>query len=260
MGDKELADEDARGRLVGFISLGIVAAFSASFFFLWMVQKDASGTRDVASLLVQYEANTASFIASRFFFALGVLLTGAILVHLALAIRSRYPSAPSILLTVCVAGPVLMAIVIPAMTFLEVATARDFVAGTIKTNAEAERLTSSTGFTIAQIFQLVASLLYALAWTMSGVFSVRVGLLTKVVGYVGVAIGLMSILPNLAGLVMLVAVFWVGAVTIMLLGRGTQKPPAWVLGRPVPWSEVAANSDEIRREEDAANTADSEPE
>jgi hypothetical protein len=38
----------------------------------------------------------------------------------------------------------------------------------------------------------------------------------------------------------LLQVFWIGAMAIMLLGESAQTPPAWKLGRPVSWREVAA--------------------
>jgi hypothetical protein len=66
----------------------------------------------------------------------------------------------------------------------------------------------------------------------------RVGLLTRLVGSVAVAIGAASILaPPFAALLQ---VFWIGAMAIMLLGESAQTPPAWKLGRPVSWREVAA--------------------
>lgn len=252
MSDDELLAEEARGRLVGFISIVVVACLSAFFFFLWIVQKDAEGGSELDDRLRLINEHAGSFIASQFFLAVGVLFTGAILSHLALAVTSRVPTAPKMFPIICVAGPALIAVVLPIFTVLEVGIASDFVDGANQTVKQAEELRSSAGFAIAQGGYLVGSLIYAIAWMMVGILSIRAGLLTKIVGYVAVAIGLANVLAPLAGLAAVVTIFWVGAVTIMLLGRGAQKPPAWVLGRPVPWSEVAANADEIRREEEQA--------
>lgn len=259
MSDDELAAEEARGRQVGFISIGIVACFSAFFFFLWMVQRNAEGGSELTDRLRLIDEHAGAFIASQFFLAIGILLTGTILSHLALAVTSRVPTAPRALAILCLAGPALVAIVLPIFTVLEVGIASEFVDGALQTEKEAENLRGGVAFAIAQIGYMIGSLLYALSWMMVGIFTIRAGLLTKIVGYVAVAIGLANVLAPLAGLAAIVTIFWVGSVTIMLLGRGKQKPPAWVLGRPVPWSEIAANSDEIRREEDAANAAAEQP-
>ena len=72
---------------------------------------------------------------------------------------------------------------------------------------------------------------------MAGVYGMRLGLLTRLVGAVAIAIGFASVIaPPLAALLQ---VFWISAFAIMLLGEGPQTPPAWKLGRPVSWREVA---------------------
>lgn len=251
MTDAELASEDARGRVVALISVGIVACLSASFFFLWLVQKNAEGGSNLADRLLLLDEHAGSYIAAQFFLAVGILLTGGILLHLALAVSQRVPTTPKALLAVCIAGPALIAVVLPASTLLEIGIARDFADGANQTLKQAEELRSGIGFSIAQFGYLIGALLYAVAWMMVGIFSVRTGLLTRMVGYTAVAIGLANVIaPPLAGIV---TVFWVGAVTIMLLSRGGQKPPAWILGRPVSWNEVAAKGEEIRAETEAAD-------
>lgn len=251
MSDDELASEDARGRIVAFVSIGIVACMSASFFFLWLVQKNAERGSELNDRLLLLNEHAGSYIAAQFFLAVGILLTSAILLHLAMAISQRVPSTPRALTIACIAGPAAIAIVLPAFTLLEISVAKDFADGANQTLKQAEELRGGVAFSIVQFAYLFGTLFYAVAWMMVGIFSVRTGLLTRLVGYTAVAIGLANVIaPPLAGIV---TVFWVGAVTIMLLSRGGQKPPAWVLGRPVPWSEVAAKGEEIRSEADAAD-------
>lgn len=248
MTDSELASEDARGRIVALVSIGIVACMSASFFFLWLVQKNAEGGSDLADRLLLLDQHAGSYIAAQFFLAVGILLTTAILLHLAMAIAQRVPSTPKALMIICIAGPALIAIVLPASTLLEIGIAHDFADGSNQTLKQAEELRSGAGFAIVQFGYLAGALIYAVAWMMIGIFSVRTGLLTRLVGYTAVAIGIANVIaPPLAGIV---TVFWVGAVTIMLLSKGGQKPPAWVLGRPVSWREVAEQGEEIRSEAD----------
>ncbi|MGB0872046.1 MAG: hypothetical protein ACPGYP_02800 [Solirubrobacterales bacterium] len=248
MTDEELVIENSRGRVVGVISVVTVAAMSAYFFCLWLVQKDRAAKPDQATDLVLISDNSGFFILAFFFLAVGSLLLAPVLLHLALAIRSRVPKAPRLIPILAVVGPVAVAIALPAFTFVQVSVANDFADGTIKTVAEATRLAQSDALDFTRYIYLVAQLVLAVAWAMVGVFSVRVGLLTKVVGYVAVAIGLASVIA--APLAAILSVFWIGAVSIMLLGRGSQRPPAWAFGRAVSWREIAEKGEEIRQEAD----------
>jgi hypothetical protein len=247
---EELLGEEARSRAVGLVSMLTVFCLSFSFFCLYMVQRDAAQSGgDVAALLL-IDAQKGWYIASYFFLAIGSLLVGPVLMHILIAAKSRMPSVSKFALYAAVAGPVLVAIALPAFTLVQVGIAGDFAAGSVQTVEEAKRLLGSTAFEVTTGFYRVALLVFAIAWAVTGVYGMRTGLLTRLIGVVALAIGGANIFaPPLAAIVQ---VFWIGAVSIMLMSRGGNKPPAWVLGRSVPWSEVQANAELQRAEEQPA--------
>ena len=236
--DVEIEAEASRGRAVGIVSLGTVMAFAAGFFCLWLVQKDAAKSGGDVSSLLLIAAHKGQFILSYFFFAIGSLLVAPILVHLALAVRSRRPAAPKLLLIVAVAGPALVALALPAFTVAQITVATNFADGAVHTGAEATRVIKSNGLQLTTLLYRFAEFVFAIAWVMVSLYSLRAGLLTRLVGYVGVAIGAASVFA--APLAAILQVFWIGSFSILLLGRPQQRPPAWALGRAVPWGEVDA--------------------
>lgn len=239
MTDEELQIESARSRMVGMASVLAVAMFSAFIFLTWLSMRDASGGTNAKKLTTIAE-NKLPFIASGFCFAVAAILVSAVLVHLILAARSRSTSVPKIALYMAIGGPVLSALIYPAYTLTQLSVANDFVDGTVQTAAMASDLLASGVNQVTTSAYLFAQLLVAIAWVMAGLWGMRLGLLTRLVGAVAIAIGFASVVvPPLAALLQ---VFWISAFAIMLLGEGPQTPPAWKLGRPVSWREVAANA------------------
>ncbi|MBJ7458983.1 MAG: hypothetical protein JHD02_07345 [Thermoleophilaceae bacterium] len=239
MTEEELQVESARGRMVGLASVLAVAMFSAFIFLTWLAMRDASGGNN-AKKLATIADNKLPFIASGFCFAIAAVLVSAVLVHLILAARSRSEAVPKIALYLAIAGPVLSALVYPVYTLTQVSVANKFVDGSAQTAAAATDLLGSGANQITTSAYLFAQLLVAIAWVMAGLWGMRLGLVTRLVGAVAIAIGFASVVvPPLAALLQ---VFWISAFAIMLLGDGPQTPPAWKLGRPVSWREVAANA------------------
>jgi hypothetical protein len=237
MTDEELTVEGARARLVGLASVLTVAMFSGFIFTAWLALRDSSGGTNEKKLEAIADHKLA-FIFSSFFFSIASLLVAAVLVHLILAARSRSTVVPKLALYVSFAGPVLAALVYPAYTLAQVSAANKFLDSPEQTVKVATELLDSGAIQFTTTLYLFAQLLVAIAWVMTGMYSMRIGLLTRLVASVAIAIGLANLIaPPLAALLQ---VFWIGAVAIMLLGDGPQTPPAWKLGRPVSWREVAA--------------------
>ena len=253
---EELLGEEARSRAVGIVSMLTVFCLSFSFFALYMVQRDAvKNGGDVAALLL-IDAQKGWYIASYFFLAVGSLLVGSILVHILVAARTRTTAIPKFAPYLAIVGPVLVAIALPAFTLVQVGIAGDFAAGSVQTVAEAKRLLNGTAFEVTTALYRVALLLFATAWVMTGVYGMRTGLLTRLIGVVAIAIGAANVFaPPLAAIIQ---VFWIGSVSIMLMSKGGNKPPAWVLGRAVSWSEVQSTGEEVRAEATAAESAAAE--
>lgn len=237
MTDDELTIEHARARMVGLASVLTVAMFSGFIFTTWLALRDSSGGTNDKKLEAITDHKLA-FIFSSFFFSIASLLVAAVLVHLILAARSRSRLVPSVALYVSIAGPVLAAVVYPIYTLAQVSAANKFADSSAQTAKLATDLLDSNSIQLSTTLYLFAQLLVAVAWVMTGMYCMRLGLLTRLVGSVAIAIGLANLIaPPLAALLQ---IFWIGAVAIMLLGEGPQTPPAWKLGRPVTWREVAA--------------------
>ncbi|MBJ7354649.1 MAG: hypothetical protein JHC98_07470 [Thermoleophilaceae bacterium] len=237
MTDDELTVERARARMVGLASVLTVAMFSGFIFTTWLALKDSSGGTN-AKKLEAIADHKLAFVFSSFFFSIASLLVAAVLVHLILAARSRSTLVPKLALYAAIAGPVLAAIVYPAYTLAQVSAANKFADAPAQTAKVAQDLLNSNTIEFTTTLYLFAQLLVAIAWVMTGMYCMRLGLLTRLVGSVAIAIGLANLIaPPLAALLQ---VFWIGSIAIMLLGEGPQTPPAWKLGRPVTWREVAA--------------------
>jgi hypothetical protein len=236
MTDQELTVEAARGRAVGLASVLTVAMFSLSILMTWLAQKDAAG-HNSAEYLASLHEHKLAFILAGLFLAVGTLLSGGVLVHIILGARARSEVVPKVALYVAIAGPVLVALIFPVYTLATVAAAKDFVDSPIHTVAAAKHQLDSGAVAFTTTLYRFAQLLLGIAWVMTGVYGMRNGLLTRLIGSVAIAIGVANaIVPPFAALLEL---FWIGAIAIMLLTDGPQTPPAWKLGRPVSWREVA---------------------
>lgn len=237
MTDGELDAEAARSRSVGLISVLAVAMYTGFVFSSWLALRDAAAGDHAKRLAAIYEHKLA-FIASGFFVSVASLLVGAVLVHLMLAARSRSEQVSKFAVYSVIVGPVVVAMIFPVYVLAQVAAANDFADAATQSVALANHLSRSglaSGSTAA--YQL-GQLLMGIAWVVCAIFATRIGLLTRLVGAVAAAIGAANVIaPPLAGLL---SVFWIGAFAIMMLGESAQIPPAWKLGRPVPWREVAA--------------------
>jgi len=236
MTDAELEVEAARSRMVALASVLTVAMFSGFIFTTWLALRDASGGNN-QKLLETIIDHKLPFILSSFFLAVATLISAFVLMHLVLAARSRSQAVPKIALYVSITGPFLVAIAFPAYMLSQVSAANKFADAPTQTAKAATELLNSDTIDATNTFYRFALLLTAIAWVMTGIYGMRIGLLTRLVGSVAIAIGMANVIaPPLAALLQ---VFWIGALAIMLIGDGPQTPPAWKLGRPVSWREVA---------------------
>jgi hypothetical protein len=237
MTDEELQLEKARGRSVGLGAVLAVVLYSGFILTTYITVKAANGGGQ-ARQLAAIHAHKIVYIFSGFFFAVASLMVAGVLLHLLLAARSRSRLVPKLAIYAAVVGPVLVALIYPVYTLAQASAAKKFVEGAVHTDAVAKHLSSSGLVEASTTVFRFALLVMALAWVMAGVYSMRVGLLTRLVAAVAIAIGVANfVAPPLAALLQ---IFWLGAVAIMFLGESDQTPPAWKLGRPVPWSEVNA--------------------
>lgn len=240
MTDGELDAEAARSRSVGLASVLAVAMYTGFVFTSWLSLRDAVAG-DRAKWLISIADHKLAFIASGFFVSVASILVAAVLGHIILAARSRSTLVPKFTLYATLVGPLAVALLFPIYVLGQVSAAGDFIDAGAQTAALARDLSSSGLAQFSTSAFLLAQTLLGVAWVITGIYGMRIGLLTRLVGVVAVAIGAANVIaPPPTALAGLLSVFWIGAFAIMMLGESAQIPPAWKLGRPVPWREVAA--------------------
>ncbi|MBI5310445.1 MAG: hypothetical protein HZB14_05400 [Actinobacteria bacterium] len=243
---EEVAAEAARGRIASLFALGAVLCTSGSMIAAQSMLKDATEVDNWAERLVLFHDNKSAMVIAAILFAVATGLTLPVLLHLATAIRARRPTLPRIVIHLSIAGPLLMALAIPAAALLYTSAANDFAAGTVKTIAEAKRLSQNDGVTAAMIALQAGSIAAGFAWVMIGVYGMRSGLLTRMVGWFTVVVGVITAMitslsfatNSIPSLVELIRVFVLGAIAVMLVGAPEKRPPAWREGRAIPWPKI----------------------
>ncbi|MFT4048288.1 MAG: hypothetical protein QM648_00440 [Solirubrobacterales bacterium] len=255
MSDQELVAEAARSRMVTFASVLTVTLFTAYFMLTTLVVRNGEGS-GTSRLLETVHEHKAPFIIAGMAFSLGILLTGTLLAHLALSAQQRSSVVPKFLVGLAFGGPAFYAIVYPIFIVALVTAAKNFAGAEIQNAKAATDAINSGWIGVIVAIEPFARVFVVAAWVMTSMQAMRVGLLTRLVGFVGVAIGALFFFSS--GLSAFVAIFWIGAVAITLLGDGRNVPPAWKLGRPVPWSEVAQIAAQQSAGEDASQFDKSE--
>lgn len=246
MTQEELQSEEARSRMVAIVSMFTVAAYMAAFLFTYLTQRGQPDSPNFAERLLQLDAHKGTLILSFFFLSIGSLLLASMLCHLMLAVKSRDAALSKFVMILPVVGPALLAIAFPTFALAQVNVAGDFADMANKSVAAAEELGKGGFYQVSQGFLVIAAFIMGLAWVFTCHHAMRVGLLTRLLGIVGMVIGLATALnPQFS---IFIQIFWIGALAIVLLSKGETRPPAWVLGRAVPWSEVQAMGEEIRAE------------
>lgn len=255
MTDEMLALENARSRTVGLVSVMTVALFSCFILCSYFALKGAT-TSDAVKYLTAISEHKLLFILAGLFFSMATLFVAVLLTHVLFAVRQRTSRMAKFPLYVAIAGPILVALIYPVYTLFNVAAANDLVSAAHPTAEMAKDLASSSAIQVTRSVWVVGQILLTAAWVMTGIYGMRVGLLTRMMGFFAIAIGAANfIAPPFAALLQ---IFWIGAVAILLIGESAQTPPAWKLGRPVPWSEVDAMRREVGTDEDPSDFNKSE--
>lgn len=246
MSADEVADEAKRGRGASLFALGAVLFTSGSMIAAQPILKEAVEVDNWAQRLMLFHDQKTALVVAPMLFAVAMALTLPLLLHLAIAIRARRPTLPKIVIHLSVAGPLLMALAIPAVALLYLNAANDFTGGSLNTIAEAKRLGQSDAMSIAQIVLQAGSIATGFAWVMIGVYGIRVGLLTRLVGSFTVVIGVVTALftsfsfaiNSIPSLIEVIRIFVLGALAVMLVGAPEKRPPAWREGRAIAWPKL----------------------
>jgi hypothetical protein len=198
-------------------------------------------------------------------FALGLLGLGLMLAYLGAAVRSRATGFRAVWIYVVAIGALLGALAILVDTVLRVIEVKSFLDGPHTVDRAADVGDSPVAIVAQVVFGVpgtqaigLASLALGLGWVVICLNAMRVGLLTRFMGVLGVICGALIVLPILSPLP-IVQTFWLGAMTLLLLGRWPNGvPPAWRTGEAQPWPSQQAVRDARRRA--AAPEPEPEPE
>lgn len=235
MAPEAIEAERVRGRMAGYFALGSAVTMVASLTVL-VLTLSGENVRDEAQKLLTIDANPVGWIAMNLLAAISTAAMAPLLIHLALAARTRRPTVPRMVQTLALAGPALVAISLPLQQVFQMKIANDFAAGDVQTVAAAKEALKGTGFQIAASIGLAGAVALGFAFVMNCYYGIGTGLITRFTGAVGIVIGFATVLPIL-GASGILQVFWLSAMALMLIGPDERKPAAWPAGRAVPWQK-----------------------
>ena len=207
-----------------------------------------------AQLLFQDEHGTELVVLTALI-GLGALATGATLLFLYRATKSRHAALPRAARVCAIAGPVLvLAAGIAAQVVLS-SKAHDFATSGSQTDAVAKEVLRSGAVQIPQLASFAGRLVTAFAFVLISLNAMRVGLLTRFMGVLGIIAGVLFVIP-LGSPLPIVQSFWFGALALLFAGRWPNgMPPAWVSGEAVPWPSQQELRERREREKGPAGSA-----
>lgn len=253
----EIDAEEVRSRAAAMVGLITVLMLAGSIAFNAIFARALDGRTDNVSKLVETNNHPGIAIGAGLFYAVGSILLGLFLTHLAIAVRSRRPALPKLLPIFTFGGPLIVAISMPIFVIAQVSVASDFADAANKTAATATELLNGSGYQAASFALSFGLFATSIGFVMVCVYSMREGLLAKLVAAVGIAIGVLNLIgatyATPIALATLIEIFWLGSVSIMLYSGPEQKPPAWPAGRSITWKEV--NAAKAKHAEENAGSA-----
>ena len=228
-----IAAERERGRMAGYFALASAVLMVAS---LTVLVLTLSGEKvdDEAKKLLSIDDSPVGWIAMNLLAAVSTAAMAPLLIHLAVAERTRRPSLPRFVQTLALAGPALVAIALPLQQIFQLKIANDFAAGDVQTVEAAKEALKGTGFQLSASIGLAGAVSLGFAFVMVSFHGISTGLLTRFTGAVGIIIGFATVLP-IIGASGILQVFWLSALALMLIGPDERKPASWSAGRVVPW-------------------------
>lgn len=238
---EELGAERERGRMAGYFALLSAALTLGTLVAQYLTLKDED-LGDKAKLLLSIDAHPLGWMSMKVLAAIATAALAPLLIHLALAARSRLPAVPRMIQTLALLGPLLVAIALPLQQVLTLGIAKDFADAKVQTVAAANDELNGVFYQLAAGLGLAGVIALAFAFVMVGWNGIKTGLLTRFVGAVAMIIGFATVIPVL-GAASILQFFWLCAMTVMLIGPDERKPPAWAAGRMVPWPKFGQAPD-----------------
>jgi hypothetical protein len=250
--ERELAREGAQRRWVAALAvLAGVALFAGELWATVVESKDPSigllqglapALRGQAAALVDPRTVHEQFLVNhqvRLIIGLLISSLGAIamifpLRYLAAAetLRSETPSPVTRYLAV--AGPVMLAIFVPAYEISLIAGAHSYLHGSARTAAAITAATGGSGRTVLVVLATVGQLAVAATFVLISLRSMRVGLLTRMMGAIGIIGGVLFLIP-LTPLPVVQSIWLIFLGGMLLEVGGRPLPEAWSVAEARPW-------------------------
>jgi hypothetical protein len=250
--ERELAREGAQRRWVAALAvLAGVALFAGQLWATVVESKDPSigllqglapALHGQAAALVDPRTAHEQFLVNHqvtLIIALLVSSLGAIamifpLRYLAAAesLRSETPSPVTRYLAV--AGPLMLAIFVPAYEISLIVGAHSYLHGSARTAAAITAATGGSGRTVLVVLATVGQLAVAATFVLISLRSMRVGLLTRMMGAIGIIGGVLFLIP-LTPLPVVQAIWLIFLGGMLLEVGGRPLPEAWSVAEARPW-------------------------
>jgi hypothetical protein len=190
------------------------------------------------STLEYYDERATSVLLSSVLVGIGYIALGWALTYLAVAVRSRRPEFPRLIVYLPFIAGVLQGLSTILAAFGTNAAISSFLDGP-RTVDEAIDITANGLTVFASLLGLPGALGLALAIVFVALNAMRVGLLTRFMGVLGIITGVLQILP-FGGPLPVVQCFWLVMLGVLFSGRWPGgSPPAWRTGNAEPWPSSA---------------------
>jgi hypothetical protein len=188
--------------------------------------------------LEYYDERATGVLLSSVLVGIGYVALGWALTYLAVAVRTRRPEFPRLILYLpLIAGTLQGFSTILAALGTNLAI-KDFLDGSHTVDAAAD-VSANSVTVFASLLGLPGALGLALALVFISLNAMRVGLLTKFMGVLGIITGVLQILP-FGGPLPVVQCFWLLMLGVLFSGRWPGgSPPAWRSGEAEPWPSQA---------------------
>jgi hypothetical protein len=217
------------------------------------------------STLEYYDERATGVLLSSVLVAIGYIALGWALTYLAVAVRSRRPEFPKLIVYLPLVAGTLQGLSTVLAAFGTNTAIGNFLDGPRTVDAAAD-ITANGVTVFASLVGLPGALGLALALVFVALNAMRVGLLTRFMGVLGIITGVLQILP-FGGPLPVVQCFWLVMLGVLFSGRWPGgSPPAWRTGNAEPWPSSAAIREQRaraaaeRRGEVYEPPAESEPE
>ena len=214
---------------------------------------------ELTTVLLFYHRHDSALLLAAVIAGLGSIAMLAPLLYLYRATKARRPQLPAVAQITAWVGSIAAGLGQIAVQAVLLDKAHTFASTGAQTYAQAKHLTDAGIVKALQGLALAGALSLGFAFVIISLNAMRVGLLTRFMGVLGIISGVLFVIP-IGGSLQVVQPFWLGALTVLILGRWPNGlPEAWTTGEAKPWP-TQQEVREAREKAIAARKGEPEPE